>query len=437
VRDPGRIVVGRSRECDLVVANPSVSGRHAQLLVDRGVLLVEDLGSANGTFLDGRPVAGREPVAPGQRLQLGDALVPWDHPVLARLVRASDQSSLAEGTTLPGRRFICGACGTRGVMPPGFVGGPLRCGACRTRLVVGPPRRSWWGLAVASAAVAGMLALAVVGWGLFRQHRSGTGGTPDLLGALGPVLPVGSDPRPARTGAGELVGAPPATPEEASIRAHTVHRVVQALQPTHPATRNAAVRIAADEAGVYGVEQVARLFTHVRERWRYVNDPAGVDYFASASETLDNGLAGDCDDFAILLVSMVTSIGGRARLVMMDGPHGGHAYAEACLEVSPEEVAARLARFVRRLPPESWQGRLRDIHFRSSADCPVWLNLDWNARNPGGPYEPETWAVAIHADGHTETLAPSRSAKDAGDREPGSGVTATNRSGPAPNLPLR
>lgn len=388
-----------------------MSARHARLLVERGVLLVEDLGSANGTFVDGRPVLGREPVAPGQSLRVGDAPVPWDHPVLASLVRASDQSGLAEGTSLPGRRFICGACGTRGVMPAGFVGGPLRCGACRTRLVVGPPPRSWWSVAVVAAAAACLLIAGAVGWTVLQDRQ---GARPEeLLGALGPVFRsapgVSGDTGPHR----EPVGVPaPATPEEASIRAHTVSRVVEALEPTHRATRNAAVRIAADEAGVYGVEQVARLFTHVRERWRYVNDPQGVDYFASASETIDNGFAGDCDDFAILLASMVTSIGGRARLVMMDGPQGGHAYAEACLPQPPEDVAARLARFVRRLPASGRHERLRDIHFRTSPDCPVWLNLDWNVRNPGGPYEPETWAVAIHTDGHTETLAPARPSAD-------------------------
>jgi hypothetical protein len=51
--------------------------------------------------------------------------------------------------------------------------------------------------------------------------------------------------------------------------------------------------------------------------------------------------------------------------------------------------------------------RLTNIHFRSSTECQVWLNLDWNARVPGGPYGREYWAVAIYPDGRTETLAPS------------------------------
>jgi len=37
----------------------------------------------------------------------------------------------------------------------------------------------------------------------------------------------------------------------------------------------------------------------------------------------------------------------------------------------------------------------------------VWLNLDWNANYPAGPYGQERWAVSIEADGGTETLAPS------------------------------
>lgn len=392
------ITVGRSRGNDLVLTDPSVSARHARLRLDGDALVVEDLGSANGTFHEGRRVEGPTRLTPGAALRFGDQPCPWDHPLLVGWLRRRDPAALTEGTTLPGRRFICGACGTRGVMPPGFHGGPLRCGACRTRLVVGPPARRplATGLAIAAAVA---VALGLAGWAL---ARGGGAWLERVRGLAPPAVSWATAPR-----AEAVAAPPPATPEEASIRAHTVERVVGALEPTHPRIRTEAVRVAAGHAGAYGVEQVAELFRHVRARWRYVSDPDGVDYFATASETLETSLAGDCDDFAILLSSMVSAIGGRARLVMMDGPQGGHAYAEACVPGDPADVAARLAAFVRRLPPGERGVGLRDIHFRSSPDCAVWLNLDWNARTPGGPYEPETWAVAIYPDGRTETLAPA------------------------------
>lgn len=49
-------VVGRSSDCDIVLAAAHLSRRHAQLTVKEGLLYVKDLGSANGTFLNGEPV---------------------------------------------------------------------------------------------------------------------------------------------------------------------------------------------------------------------------------------------------------------------------------------------------------------------------------------------------------------------------------------------
>ncbi|HJL47631.1 MAG TPA: transglutaminase-like domain-containing protein, partial [Polyangiaceae bacterium LLY-WYZ-15_(1-7)] len=201
------------------------------------------------------------------------------------------------------------------------------------------------------------------------------------------------------------------SPQEASIRIHTLDRVVAAIDTSVPATRNAAVQIAAQDEGPFRVEQVARVWSHVRSEWRYVNDPRGDEYFATASESIENGYVGDCDDFAIVLVAMLQAIGGDARLVMMDGPQGGHAYAEVCLPEDSDTVRDRLSRHYRRNPDRNLgRQRVSAIHFRPGHECPVWLNLDWNAGVPGGAYEPEQWAVAIYPDGRTETLAPAGSA---------------------------
>lgn len=49
-------VVGRSSDCDISLAAAHLSRRHARLDVRQGVLYVKDLGSANGTYLNGKPI---------------------------------------------------------------------------------------------------------------------------------------------------------------------------------------------------------------------------------------------------------------------------------------------------------------------------------------------------------------------------------------------
>lgn len=61
------IVVGRSRDADVVLALPEVSARHVRLRYDGTALAVEDLGSRNGSFVNGRRVNNA-------RLQAGDVL---------------------------------------------------------------------------------------------------------------------------------------------------------------------------------------------------------------------------------------------------------------------------------------------------------------------------------------------------------------------------
>jgi hypothetical protein len=71
-----RQVVGRSDAADLALPSPKVSGRHAAVWSDGGTIWVVDLGSTNGSALNGQPVGARPcPVRPGDRLQLGDVVL--------------------------------------------------------------------------------------------------------------------------------------------------------------------------------------------------------------------------------------------------------------------------------------------------------------------------------------------------------------------------
>jgi pSer/pThr/pTyr-binding forkhead associated (FHA) protein len=67
-----RLLIGRSSACQLVLADDTVSRRHAELRADDGRWLLRDLGSCNGTFVNGRRVVEAE-VRSGDLLQLGGA----------------------------------------------------------------------------------------------------------------------------------------------------------------------------------------------------------------------------------------------------------------------------------------------------------------------------------------------------------------------------
>ena len=64
------VVIGRSRECDLRVADGNASRRHAEVVQEGATYLVVDLGSTNGTELNGRRIT-REKLTDGDRITIG------------------------------------------------------------------------------------------------------------------------------------------------------------------------------------------------------------------------------------------------------------------------------------------------------------------------------------------------------------------------------
>jgi two-component system cell cycle response regulator len=65
------VVLGRGEGCTLVLNDPGLSRRHCKLWKQGDRVYIEDLGSSNGTFVDGEAVQGRRPLAEGARIHLG------------------------------------------------------------------------------------------------------------------------------------------------------------------------------------------------------------------------------------------------------------------------------------------------------------------------------------------------------------------------------
>ena len=68
--DTDRLLVGRHPRCDVVVSDPSVSRRHAQITLRDGVWVIQDLASTNGTSVNGARV-GRMALQAGDVVALG------------------------------------------------------------------------------------------------------------------------------------------------------------------------------------------------------------------------------------------------------------------------------------------------------------------------------------------------------------------------------
>ena len=118
------VVVGRRAPSEILLDDPAVSRQHTRFTVRDGEVFVEDLGSRNGTLIDGRRITTRQRISPGTQVQVGPAVVtlvvrrrtPTDrafidrvlvNPAMKELYRIAER---AAGTTVPA--LILGETGT-------------------------------------------------------------------------------------------------------------------------------------------------------------------------------------------------------------------------------------------------------------------------------------------------------------------------------------
>jgi pSer/pThr/pTyr-binding forkhead associated (FHA) protein len=101
----GNTSVGRDQDCHIVINNPGVSRRHAAFHVEEGAVWLQDLDSANGTFVNQVSISGKQALYPGDvvafdkvqfKLEaIGDVLKPTGTPV-ARTPRPAAPAPSAE-----------------------------------------------------------------------------------------------------------------------------------------------------------------------------------------------------------------------------------------------------------------------------------------------------------------------------------------------------
>lgn len=121
----GDLTLGRSRNCEVMLRDPSVSRGHALLSIRGSQVTLQDLKSSNGTYVNGRLLEAETPLADGDRFVVGETEVflrRLDGPQELREVPERTEaapSALASlfcvtcGRELPGDSRQCPSCGSQ------------------------------------------------------------------------------------------------------------------------------------------------------------------------------------------------------------------------------------------------------------------------------------------------------------------------------------
>ncbi|MBS7253894.1 transglutaminase-like domain-containing protein [Flavobacterium branchiicola] len=162
-------------------------------------------------------------------------------------------------------------------------------------------------------------------------------------------------------------------------------KIVNAIEYQNPKVRNFAIMATTKHfKGIRGYSdyrttiQCFAVFKEINSRWNYVNDPKEGDYIATASESLEY-FSGDCDDHSILMAAAIRAIGGTPRLIHTKG----HIYPEiligSLIDLEKVNYLIKNVLFVK-------ESSGKKIHYHIDERGQVWMNLDYTAKYPGGPF---------------------------------------------------
>lgn len=137
----------------------------------------------------------------------------------------------------------------------------------------------------------------------------------------------------------------------------------------------------------YNIKDACDVFDYVNQHWEYRYEKNG-EFFFGASQTINEGYKGDCDDYSIVMSALFKNMGFNTRVVTATNESYGHAYPELYIGDN-KETTSEILRYV--------QGRYyyaENIWYSGrelkDGKLQYWLNFDWSGsngyRHPGGIY---------------------------------------------------
>ena len=111
------IMVGRDESADVVIDNPSVSRRHAEIRLDEAGWVVEDLGSSNGTYFQGQKISGPKSIGLGDEIGFGKFSIVFGKALGEGEVPVAKPSPMAERPPAPKQPPPGAADGTMHINP--------------------------------------------------------------------------------------------------------------------------------------------------------------------------------------------------------------------------------------------------------------------------------------------------------------------------------
>ena len=127
--------------------------------------------------------------------------------------------------------------------------------------------------------------------------------------------------------------------------------------------------------------QYLAVFKEINNNWVYIKDPTSREYIAKARESIDI-LSGDCDDYSVLMAACIKSIGGVVRLVRTSN----HIYPE--LQFKTKADLDNVIYLIRKKLFKK-ETQKKTFYYHTDSKGVYWLNLDYTANYPGGPFMPE------------------------------------------------